>query len=700
MKQNNLFCLFYFLLSLKLVTSDAIKILDNFNYGGMAWGAEELIVDYATLASDPTSDLPTTFTICSSIHIKFLVSSQYFFQLYKEDGEPWFNLMLNIVKDLSMFHERIRMTFDGSQHNFWDNPLATVPHSWYHACTGLNAVTGHLRVVINGVAVVDEVVEYFRDSSKVRPKSLTGKITVFKYWEPGFAYQTRGILSNMNVFGSLLTIQDMVLITDSKDCAREGDYLAWGDMEWTITGSVDQETVDKELELCYRWSSIVLFTDWFLQWEECMMFCPKLQRARSPLTETVAQSIAVMNAVSELVYIPGTKIMYPGVLCPAIWYSITDSEKEGTWIDYYSNKEVDILGAVAGHNNGGTKENCGNLMIPWGGWQDWVCQVNKANPIQCACQAPQQIFLTLRGLCQDSNIDKYFVPRNKIKDGGIVFYGIFKTIIEYHQDDALWHLSVVGTDNKGITAKTVATSKASKHSFLLGSSIWTVYEDNKDCFNGEPYKTVLKLSGCQDGEFTCNDGQCIKMEERCDQIVHCTDDSDENECTLIVFKSGYNKKVSPFTFNHKSKAIKPIHVNVSTSLMNVMEISEVNHIIQLKFGLTLEWYENRANYYNLNENEALNALSDTELENLWIPYIIFQNTDNNEAVTINGVRSTVFITRESDFQKSSIHDADEKHIFEGAENKLTISQTYSKSFHCTYLLHYFPFDTQVTHNHH
>lgn len=29
----------------------------------------------------------------------------------------------------------------------------------------------------------------------------------------------------------------------------------------------------------------------------------------------------------------------------------------------------------------------------------------------------------------------------------------------------------------------------------------------------------LKLTGCnQDGEFTCDDGQCIKMEERCDQV--------------------------------------------------------------------------------------------------------------------------------------------------------------------------------------
>ena len=34
-------------------------------------------------------------------------------------------------------------------------------------------------------------------------------------------------------------------------------------------------------------------------------------------------------------------------------------------------------------------------------------------------------------------------------------------------------------------------------------------------------------------------------------------------------------------------------------------------------------------------------------------------------------------------------------IFKGGENIVTMSQTHSKKFHCTYLLHYYPFDTQI-----
>ena len=38
---------------------------------------------------------------------------------------------------------------------------------------------------------------------------------------------------------------------------------------------------------------------------------------------------------------------------------------------------------------------------------------------------------------------------------------------------------------------------------------------------------------------------------------------------------------------------------------------------------------------------------------------------------------------------------DEVEIFEGRENRITMVQTYSKKFHCTYLLQNYPFDTQV-----
>ena len=55
----------------------------------------------------------------------------------------------------------------------------------------------------------------------------------------------------------------------------------------------------------------------------------------------------------------------------------------------------------------------------------------------------------------------------------------------------------------------------------------------------------------------------------------------------------------------------------------------------------------------------------------------------------------VTVTREGDFTRSGIEEVDEAEIFEGAENRLTMNQTYTWEFQCQYKLQRYPFDTQV-----
>ena len=64
-------------------------------------------------------------------------------------------------------------------------------------------------------------------------------------------------------------------------------------------------------------------------------------------------------------------------------------------------------------------------------------------------------------------------------------------------------------------------------------------------------------------------------------------------------------------------------------------------------------------------------------------------------VSLDVFDSTVYVNREGDFTRADIFSVDEVEIFEGRENRITMVQTYSKKFHCTYLLHNYPFDTQV-----
>ena len=53
-------------------------------------------------------------------------------------------------------------------------------------------------------------------------------------------------MTNLNIFSSTLSIEEMKSITGGESCLKEGDYLAWEDMEWILHGQASIETVEKE----------------------------------------------------------------------------------------------------------------------------------------------------------------------------------------------------------------------------------------------------------------------------------------------------------------------------------------------------------------------------------------------------------------------------------------------------------------------
>ena len=254
-------------------------------------------------------------------------------------------------------------------------------------------------------------------------------------------------------------------------------------------------------------------------------------------------------------------------------------------------------------------QNCGMLSYAWRGWKDFICEISPFHPMNCGCEHPEQMYLQLRGLCPQSNIDTIYVPRNK--EAAVLLLGLETSIIEYDKVEMAWSL----TEHKH---NTTAVTDAALETYALGSHEWLIENDQFKCsIKGKPYRKVLKLTGCREGEFTCSNGQCIKMEERCDQIIHCNDDSDEENCYLLVFKKEetYNNNVPPFSIDPIDNSVIPVKVIVSTSLLSVLAISEFSHTIDLKLGITLEWYENRVFYHNLKAEEALNTLTKSEVDN-------------------------------------------------------------------------------------
>ena len=486
------------------IERQAFKTYDNYNQGDRVYGRESSLTDYAVLSNDLEGNLPFAFTICTSYFIQFTTGDKNFVHLNQRDGTHWIAYQVGVVKNLDDFTERVTLIYDDKYHNYYSSGLPIMPHTWYHGCISIDTMNGHVQLVINGYVVVDEIIEYFKDSKSGKPDSLAGRLLMFKTWRLGLVfYQSRGIISNMNVFKSEISLQVMNEITNGTKCGIKGDYLSWDQMTWNVTGIVTVGEVKKE-ELCkFPSTSLVLFTANAAKWVECMHFCPKLNGARAPEVEHSYQVDGLLNWIENVCINPETKNYQPGILAPAFWVPVSDEEEEGRWKNYYTKE---IMKEGTDRTDGGPLENCALLALAWKGWNDWTCEVKTDSPIQCACEHPKQIYLRMRGRCKSSYIDEYYVPGNKPNHGATVYNGFRSTVIERSIEESVWKLKI----NEMAVANTTAESRASYKSFILGTHKWTISNDNSDCNSGAPYTAMLKLTGCEEHEFTCTDGQCIR----------------------------------------------------------------------------------------------------------------------------------------------------------------------------------------------
>ena len=210
----------------------AFKYFSNFKFDKkLIYGGDGLDYDYVTLANDVTRNLPGTFTVCLSIHSKYRpgLKDMGILEMYKQDGSHWFNINVGDIKRRTS--ETLEILYDNPvtrEHgrDIFSGYFPIVPHSWYHFCMGLDTVSGLLRIVVNGVEVVNEEKEYFRNTSSWRPKSVEGRIVMFKGYISGFWCQFRDTFSNLNIFRSMMTVEDMVTRTlGGEDCDSPGDYL-------------------------------------------------------------------------------------------------------------------------------------------------------------------------------------------------------------------------------------------------------------------------------------------------------------------------------------------------------------------------------------------------------------------------------------------------------------------------------------------
>ena len=121
--------------------------------------------------------------------------------------------------------------------------------------------------------------------------------------------------------------------------------------------------------------------------------------------------------------------------------------------------------------------------------------------------------------------------------------------------------------------------------------------------------------------------------------------------------------------------------------MKLVDIDEEDYSIEIQFSIKLEWFENRATYQNLKKKRSLNALTQKDIDLLWLPKVIYQNTDQKESTRLGAQwewETSVEVERIVNGTPTGLETVDETELFKGEENSLVMFQTYTHDFQCIF----------------
>ena len=224
--------------------------------------------------------------------------------------------------------------------------------------------------------------------------------------------------------------------------------------------------------------------------------------------------------------------------------------------------------------------------------------------------------------------------------------------------------------------------------YPLGLKKWNIMNDNCPG-NGEHF---LSFSSCTKSQFTCNDGACVPLKLKCDQIKHCPDNSDELDCNNIqVDAKSYNKNISPKNIERARKTVdQQIHATIDIQEFRVLEIDDLKETIDVRFWLTMKWIDSRVTFINLKPFEET-ILTEQDAEKLWMPQLILAHTNqytrtSDSDATIKAYGDLPIINPDFTHKKEAIY-------YEGYNTPLTSKALYHQTFSCHFDVTMFPFDS-------
>ncbi|XP_068240407.1 uncharacterized protein [Palaemon carinicauda] len=376
-----------------------------------------------------------------------------------------------------------------------------------------------------------------------------------------------------------------------------------------------------------------------------------------------------------------------------LWLGVRGNITDESFYDTFTNRKITYQNF---EKNGGKPIEEPETCVTIKGSQDivesargiWVSK--KCDLERCvACHFLKLPFVRIRGLCGKTEFDKHYFINND--NNTINFIGAFYSKIMAHPpmkndsktgDFGYWMISKIGRPE--INAKLY---KKSPTHYPTGENRWVV--ENDVCGKSE---VTLRMTSCKEQEFSCDDGKCIPLPERCNMEANCLDGSDEIDCSFLVFSEGYDEKKPPPRQNQMS----PVNVSIHTAMLSVraFDLTGFNFVVEIE--VRISWHDARLKFHHLNDADFLNViyLDDKESQMPWMPTVEFLG-DAFTSSDVTDRRSSLLVHRVT----MPLPDNDERlledEIFEGKDNPLVLLKKLTVKTSCQFDLITFPFDTQT-----
>ena len=111
-----------------------------------------------------------------------------------------------------------------------------------------------------------------------------------------------------------------------------------------------------------------------------------------------------------------------------------------------------------------------------------------------------------------------------------------------------------------------------------------------------------------------------------------------------------------------------VDVNTSIDIFKLVDINEEDYSIEIQLQISMVWKENRVTYQNLKANDSLNALTQEDIQRLWLPKVIYENTDQKDTTRLGSNwewETNVEVKRQGNFTMSGFDVVDEAYIYQG-----------------------------------